>query len=329
MTRFSKWKIDDYNASKEGCSPRSKRKKKRSGKKKKDGEYTSSDESDYNDAKAFDILEKSVGALNYRFHRQCLTLFESKDSLMAIIKNNDEEETLLSSEKYITIKDYHDYKNVDDVICDLCGRPGGVMQYFLIDPVSTVLDAPRSEGWCGHIPCIYWLYKSSLLSIRKMPSPLNLLGKAQNKVNERAKKFAKLLEYARYDDNDKDNNSNNEIIENEIMTTKNYISGFDELLGLWSCSLCGVHEGISIRCSSSACTVRAHPLCAAMAGSPWQLCTINVNEPKHKYQEIGDNNNDTITYDDNMNIQENSYSNSNSNNYSNPTISLICNIHGL
>lgn len=320
MTKIPDWKIDECKTG----SPRSKRKKKRSGKKKKDGEYTSSDESDYNDAKAFDVVEKSVGVFNYRFHRQCHALFENKDSLIAIINNSSEdEETSSSIEKYITIKNYHENKSVDDVICDLCGRPGGVMQYFFIDPDATVVNSPRTEGWCGHIPCIYWLYKSSLLSIRKKPSPLTLLGQAQNRVNDRAQKFAKLLENARHDENDEIiNNDKQNSLENEVMTSKNYISGFDELLGLWNCSLCGLREGISIRCSSSACTVRAHPLCAAMAGSPWQLCSININEPNYNYQETGEND-DRMTYDDNINLQEKN------NNYCNPTISLICSIHGL
>lgn len=127
MTKIPRWKIDEYEASKSGNTS-AKKKKKRSGRKKRKDE-SSSDESEYNEGKAFDVLEKNVGILTYHFHRQCLRLSENENSLMAIL-NDGEEMKDITTEKCISLKGYHENKSIDDVICDLCGRSGGVMQYF-------------------------------------------------------------------------------------------------------------------------------------------------------------------------------------------------------
>lgn len=84
---------------------------------------------------------------------------------------------------------YYNYEVVDDAICDLCGRSGGAMLYFQINNHSpcetsqlsnskiesnkhnvstiegyfTTIPAPSSEGWLGHLPCIYWLRLSRML----------------------------------------------------------------------------------------------------------------------------------------------------------------------
>ena len=51
---------------------------------------------------------------------------------------------------------------------------------------------------------------------------------------------------------------------------------FDALLNQWRCGLCSRHTGIAIRCGAAGCAVRCHPLCVALAGGSWNLCSFHL-----------------------------------------------------
>ena len=47
----------------------------------------------------------------------------------------------------------YDCDEGDDAECDLCGRPGGILQFFDVDPLRSSLPPPGEEGWLAHVPC--------------------------------------------------------------------------------------------------------------------------------------------------------------------------------
>lgn len=77
------------------------------------------------------------------------------------------EEEIAADNRYlnITLGTIYEYEEIDDCLCDLCGRAGGLMQFFHIDESCTSMKSPSPEGWLAHSPCIFWLAESRLLQI--------------------------------------------------------------------------------------------------------------------------------------------------------------------
>jgi hypothetical protein len=67
--------------------------------------------------------------------------------------------------KGIDLGDFYECDETDDAECDLCGRAGGIMQFFDLDSNFSSLPPPGEEGWLGHVPCISWLVSSKLLEL--------------------------------------------------------------------------------------------------------------------------------------------------------------------
>jgi len=57
-------------------------------------------------------------------------------------------------------------------------------------------------------------------------------------------------------------------------TSSSATTRFEHLLHRWRCGLCGRHAGITVRCCAAGCAVRAHALCAQLAGPGWMLCSV-------------------------------------------------------
>lgn len=67
--------------------------------------------------------------------------------------------------KGIDLGDFYEGDETDDAECDLCGRAGGIMQFFDLDTNFSSMPPPNEEGWLGHVPCISWLMSSRLLEL--------------------------------------------------------------------------------------------------------------------------------------------------------------------
>lgn len=127
--------------------------------------------------KALKLIDRSLGAVTYSLHPQCNDRVSMEIRLMN--PQSSEESDLnpttgiicresLSfgvgcSTKYLTPSDFYEYDEVDEVVCDLCGRCGGIIQFFDLSENSTNLLPPSGEGWMAHPFCIHWLSYSGLL----------------------------------------------------------------------------------------------------------------------------------------------------------------------
>jgi len=104
----------------------------------------------------YNLVPLSCGAVTYSAHKQCV--HEGERPLLAI-------DNILHSTKtpYMELGSVHEYEQVDDADCDLCGRKGGLMRYFTIAAECSSILAPNEEGWLAHIPCVTFLHASGLL----------------------------------------------------------------------------------------------------------------------------------------------------------------------
>jgi len=66
---------------------------------------------------------------------------------------------------HITFGSFYEYESVDDAECDLCGRSGGIMQFFDLASDCTDLSPPSEDGWLAHTACLFLLSNSSLLNV--------------------------------------------------------------------------------------------------------------------------------------------------------------------
>jgi hypothetical protein len=56
------------------------------------------------------------------------------------------------------------------------------------------------------------------------------------------------------------------------------LSVFDQQLGQWRCTLCGLQCGMAARCMGAGCALRAHPLCVTVAQHPlWRMCAVSAS----------------------------------------------------
>lgn len=144
------------------------------------------------------LVSKKVGSVLYTIHRQCAFaidsgwLFTSHSSSHARLSARysvdqgpissssaagsgsgsscDVEEGVVVNNsvtafKGIDLGDLYECDEGDDAECDLCGRAGGIMQFFDLHAQYSSQLPPGEEGWLGHIPCVSWLIKSRLLEL--------------------------------------------------------------------------------------------------------------------------------------------------------------------
>ncbi len=76
-------------------------------------------------------------------------------------------------------------------------------------------------------------------------------------------------------ENEKEDKSNH-----KMALPVGFRSSFDSLYNSHRCCLCGLQVGIAVRCAAIACTVRAHPACAAIVGKKWSLLKTSIVCPE-------------------------------------------------
>lgn len=142
------------------------------------------------------LVTKSVGSVTYVLHQQCASISDNGDlsemlAMSLSIPSTAEQQDLPHTTdsfpdqnewnssklfKGIDIGDSYECDEGDEAECDLCGRAGGIMHFFDLDPRYSSLPPPGEEGWLGHVPCISWLVTSKLLEL-----PPSSLIKHENK----------------------------------------------------------------------------------------------------------------------------------------------------
>lgn len=167
------------------------RKKSKTQRKRKSADEDDSDDDGAESVKF--LVAKTVGAVTFTLHRQCAYAADNggaymvgKDASSAAaalpvsVGNEGEggdEDTHIDEEGQESEKDealhlpgleigpLYDCDEADDSECDLCGRSGGILQFFDVDPLHSSLPPPGEEGWLAHAPCLAWLVKSRLLEL--------------------------------------------------------------------------------------------------------------------------------------------------------------------
>ena len=152
---------------------------------------------------ALHLVSKKVGSVLHTIHQQCAfavdngwlstSHFASHAPLSTFVgyKNKDTysgDQDLISSSlasgssrtcdvdkgvgkasvtafKGIDLGDLYECDDGDDAECDLCGKAGGLMQFFDLHVEHSSQLPPGEEGWLGHIPCVSWLIRSRLLEL--------------------------------------------------------------------------------------------------------------------------------------------------------------------
>lgn len=151
----------------------------------------------------------------------------------------------------ISFDHLHNYQQVDDESCCLCGHSGGALIWFQLDECFVSSPSPYFKGWLGHMPCIEFLLRS------------NLLQPFQPSFHQAVQEVS----------------SKNEFITPGRIDDKDYIrpnSMFDVLLNNNRCRLCGLNDGIVVRCCGFGCSARAHPLCSSLAEG-WKVAQIEFD----------------------------------------------------
>jgi hypothetical protein len=139
------------------------------------------------------LVSKTVGTVSYALHQQCAfavdngglagiaalalkaKLSRQLDAVQEHFPHDRSSNTTLAAShsdlsldkvfKGIDLGDFYECDETDDAECDLCGRAGGIMQFFDLDSNFSSLPPPGEEGWLGHVPCISWLVTSKLLEL--------------------------------------------------------------------------------------------------------------------------------------------------------------------
>lgn len=129
----------------------------------------------------------------------------------------------------------YQYEQIDES-CNLCGHSGGVLLWFQIDKSVTTFTAPKQEGWLGHSPCLEFLLSSNFLRF----------------VSKRGCAMG-----------------------SQVDTNFQKSSVFDSVLNQYRCRLCGLNEGIVVRCCGLGCSGRVHPLCASISEG-WDIIQLDI-----------------------------------------------------
>jgi hypothetical protein len=211
----------------------------------------------------------AVGALHYDLHKHCHYLIEKKVFLEVDHNEQNSTEDIMIGDKRdvstignkercpisigssISSDHLYCYEQVDDGVgCNLCGHSGGVLVWFQISE-QLAASPPLEGGWLGHVPCIEFLLRGNLLK------PLNKSSAENNSLMDEWK--SSFLDV-------------NSCFEKDLLSAK---SMFDLLMGSSRCRLCGLNDGITMRCCSIGCTARAHPLCCSISEG-WDIVELEL-----------------------------------------------------
>ena len=128
------------------------------------------------------LVEMSFGVVTYQIHPQCAFKLDFDLKQQEDSENETGKKTTPVDRRYsdpnvvnllngilnhphVTFGSFYEYESVDDADCDLCGRSGGIMQFFDLASDCTNLSPPSEVGWLAHTACLYLLTNSSLLSV--------------------------------------------------------------------------------------------------------------------------------------------------------------------
>jgi hypothetical protein len=136
------------------------------------------------------VVSVSVGAVDFYLHQACAYMAEEGSQLLQLANRNSlmtdlskcpqvsdktEVETKATfsisksdetkNNEIIQVNHVYAYDEPDDCICDLCGRQGGILQFFSLDKRCSRLPEPSEDGWVAHVSCIYWLIRSNILAV--------------------------------------------------------------------------------------------------------------------------------------------------------------------
>ncbi len=128
------------------------------------------------------LVEMSFGVVTYQIHPQCAFKLnfdlkkqedaenETGEKSTAIDKRYSDPNVVnllngILNHPHVIFGSFYEYESVDDAECDLCGRSGGIMQFFDLASDCTNLSPPSEVGWLAHTACLYLLTNSSLLSV--------------------------------------------------------------------------------------------------------------------------------------------------------------------
>ena len=108
-------------------------------------------------------MARTVGAVTYTLHRQCNFAADRGCAFGPKGERCEDQNTINNASIEPTdaplrlpgleIGPLYDCDESDDAECDLCGRAGGILQFFDVDPQRSSLPPPGEEGWLAHVPC--------------------------------------------------------------------------------------------------------------------------------------------------------------------------------
>jgi hypothetical protein len=259
----------------------------------------------------FKLTRVQCGNIHYPVHNQCLAAvagdFLPKEQRPRNNSNSISSDSAIigtdttdSSGPVITLSSPYEYEQADDAECDLCGRKGGVLRYFKIDPSCSSVPAPAAEGWLAHVPCIQFLSGSKqlapLLDVVPEVGPLHF---AQNPLScdiATGSSSASALKVPATGGNENVDSALNEstaeedsgepaaaeaLLKANRLHAQPPLSRFDQQFGHWRCTLCGLQCGLAVRCLAAGCTIRAHPVCVTAVNHPmWRVCSLATRLPR-------------------------------------------------
>lgn len=262
------------------------------------------------------LTSKAYGAVTYRVHKQC-TDANASDVLQQELQHlaafngdsgADGASNISETLPVVTLGEVYEYEQAEDAECDLCGRKGGVLQYFHIHASRSSILPPTEDGWLAHIPCLHFLHSSNLLrridgsggsavSSAAVADTSDAAAVGQQALSGGSNPFSNCVgadsyataqpsestllgnsvenrEGARLEEGGADAVEEVDDAVKERLQQENRLhprpplSLFDQLFGHWRCAICGLQCGLAVRCVSAACAVRVHPLCATALNSP-------------------------------------------------------------
>jgi hypothetical protein len=259
----------------------------------------------------FKLTRVQCGNIHYPVHNQCLAAvtgdFLPKEQRPRTNSSACSDSAYVGTDTtegmwpVITLSAPYEYEQADDAECDLCGRKGGVLRYFSIDPSCSSVPAPAAEGWLAHVPCIQFLSGSKhlapftdLASSEEGPRHF-ALNQLSCEIATGSSAAAALKVATAGSNEDVDSAPNESTAEEdsgepaaaEALLKANRLhaqpplSRYDQQLGHWRCTLCGLQCGLAVRCLAAGCTIRAHPVCVTAVNHPmWRVCSLAVRLPR-------------------------------------------------
>jgi len=120
-------------------------------------------------ARFFPLVSYSCGSMTYQLHQQCAHALHrdfgrtATNAASSVVRGDVDADVSSIIRSEIKLGAIYQYELCDDADCDICGRKGGILRYFVIDAKSSSFPTPSHDGWLAHIPCIEYLKTSGLL----------------------------------------------------------------------------------------------------------------------------------------------------------------------